>query len=269
MADGRRFALATLLVVSLVGCGSGEAPRTTGPERPEAFCERLAVAVTDRGFLELEGTVPDELAEPYRLIRAHVVSGSGEPPDAGTQAAYASLASWASQHCDVDLTKPANGVFVPVGGTSTTVVIPPLAEVQPAPLEVSQAEGRWVSEDGLADLDIGPEGELELTVRSAREFTCTGLVAHSTVVHRYEATVSSPVVCTPESPVDAVGAVEGVLELVLDPERDIMEIIEIPGGVSAAADAAPVTTCNEVSDNGLILEGTFSSKSCLLQRSSR
>lgn len=130
----------------------------------------------------------------------------------------------------MDLTEPADDVFVPITRASTTLVIPPLAEVEPAPLEVAQVEGCWVSDDGLANLTIGPEGETELKIRSGREFTCTGVVSHSAVVHRYEATVSAPVACTPSSSAD------------------------------------PVTTCGDVSNSGMIVKGAFYSASCVLQR---
>lgn len=262
----RKLALVLVLGLSLTACGGDKATGGDVDARPAGFCEQLASAETDEAFLDLEGSVPDELTDDYALIRVYVESGSSEPPDERTQAAYRSLTEWSSEHCEVDLTEPADGEFVPVTRASTTVVIPPLAEVEPAPLEVAQAEGHWVSDDGLADLTIGPDGQTELQIRSGREFACSGIVAHSTVVHRYEATVSAPVACTPSSADDPVGDVEGVLELILDPERDTMKLVEIPGGVSGSPDAEPVSACGDVSSSGLIVEGAFYSGSCVLQR---
>lgn len=57
-----------------------------------------------------------------------------------------------------------------------------------------------------------------------------------------------------------------MLELILDPERDRMELVEIPGGVSGSPDADPVTTCGDVSNSGMIVKGAFYSASCVLQR---
>lgn len=266
MTHRRTLALVLALGLSLTACGGDEATGGDGDAGPDGFCEQLESAVTDEAFLDLESSVPEELAGDYHLIRTHAESGSGEPPDESTQAAYRSLIEWSSKHCEVDLAESADPEFVPVTRASTTVVIPPRAEVEPAPLEVTQAEGHWVSEDGLADLTIGSEGATELRIHSGREFACNGIVAHSTLVHRYEAIVSSPVVCTPSSSDDPVGEVEGVLELILDPERDTMELVEIPGGVSGSPDAEPVTACGDVSSGGLIAKGAFYSGSCVLQR---
>jgi hypothetical protein len=263
-----RLAVVFLAALSTVfaGCSGDDATSDERGDSLSAFCERLEDARSDGAFLDLADAVPAELTDTYGLIRAHVESGTVDPPDDATQAAYRDLADWSVEHCALDLTEPADPTFVPISAPSTTVVIPPLEDVEPAALAVPEAAGHWVSDDGLADLTVGTTGEVTLLVRSARVFTCTGLVAHSAVVHRYEATVSAPVRCVPTAVDDAVGEVEGVLELVMDPERDTMKLVEIPGGVSVRLDAEPVTACADVSVGQLVGADSFASRSCVLRR---